>query len=207
MNLDSLHMYLALVSADLFGIDWQGWFSYRKFVPALCRGWNLPRILFFCSTRCVVQPLGCLEKYWGHLSVCSASLCLHNVSDIFGSGSKVVWGMFGNFCVTWSEKTFQSSFSILLVARLYHPFGCYWLVALWWEYLGPIAHVWLRGSKMFGGTALHLWAVSWEVFSLPSVHIIPWQISSWGSVLPSIQHDLFCCFLISSYSVKGERLR
>ena len=112
--------------------------------------------LFFGSTRCVVQPLGCLAKYWGHLSVCSASLCLHNVSDIFGSGSKVVWGMFGNFCVTWSEKTFQSSFSILLVARLYHPFGCYWLVALWWEYLGPIAHVWLRGSKMFGGTALLL---------------------------------------------------
>ena len=146
--------------------------------------------------------LGPSEKYWGLCSVLEfppLDLC---VCDFFGGlqschqiHCQYPQDLLKLFCMIFSDISAIIS-GLLMYGRSYGGVmaGLYSLVL-------PI---FLQVSKCIGSTDSWLRAVSWELFSLHYVFVIPWRRMAWWDLLPSLLRDLFCSCLYPCSVIRRE---
>ena len=131
-----------------------------------------------CSIFRRVQSGYLLEVFTPFLRVFFST----NVSEVFGGSPKVISKSFRSFprklaslfSISWSTNhlgglCFCCWVDILLRSCLTGFFGLL---------LVPKCYLFLRGSKILGGTALHLRMMSWKVFSLTFCIIVQQQRNS-----------------------------
>ena len=161
-----------------------------KFTPTFWHRWYLPIVGIFIFTRCVVQHLGFLEKYWGLLSVIGGSTSNFSVSDAFGGRSEAVEKIDVNFHVMWWVSS-------VIPSRRYPLFfpGRGGIRPLFSSSIftgcRPLVSLSDRGYKVLGGTASWLRAMSWEVFSMPSCFVVLRRRRSQRAIFHSFQR-YFC---------------
>ena len=124
MSSDGLHIYLALVRADLLRVGRKVGFSSHKVTPTFWRVWHPPVIRVLIFTRCVVQHLRLSNNYRGLRSLLefptSTSVCLMFSRE----GSEDVHKLVYNFRAIWSWGSVQIiSVFLSLVAGSSTPFN------------------------------------------------------------------------------------
>ena len=170
--------YLALASAAL----WVGCrFGFDPLCILLCPAWlESSHLCFFVLQGASSSTADFWKNIEGSTPLFRFTLRLY-VSNVFGGGSKVVIELDEHLRVIWIACSIQYFWSSPL------------LYTGW--YYGIILVPWLpseRGSKVFGGTDSWLWAMSWEVFPLPSSFVDLWQRMAQRYVFPSIGWDFIC---------------
>ena len=126
-----------------------------------------------------------------------------NVSNVIRGGSDVVIGSFQSFPrdLGW----FLSNILGYLCSFLVAVYSTVWPL-VWWRFflsLDPQTSQFSRVSKTLGGTALFLWAVSLEIFSQPSVIVIPWLRRYWR-VACLLLNGVFRLFIFPCFLLVGE---
>ena len=91
VSLDILHIYLAILSAALFGVGHRGGFSSHIFTPASWRGWHMP-IELFCFTSFIPTT-------W--IFSCTNFSVVSNMDSILMVPLRS-WGFFDFWCPTFS---------------------------------------------------------------------------------------------------------
>ena len=94
---------------------------------------------------------------FAHSLSCGSPLCswwvsvqLPCLSDLFGGGSKVVWGTWFLLPRNLVLMVCPCFFGIIpLVAGLSLPFDRYWLTDFLWGRIGPVVPFWYKGLRSF----------------------------------------------------------
>ena len=170
MSSGGLHISPTVFSVALFGVGWQGSFSPHKvYAPSGAAGvCPLVVFLFYKVRRPTSWPFG---------KICRATI--YSWGSPFDCLCPALWRRLWSCHRTWWPFMCK-------IACMYHPtflevsyFVARFLYSpaiVWWQYFGILVP-WLsvkKGIQNYQGGSPRLWAISWEVISLPSGFVILW---------------------------------
>ena len=149
--------------------------------------------LFF--TRCFVQNIGLLNKYRGLYSVLEDSPSIFDFRCFLEQAPKLPANFLSLSISARAAEVFlpsdifgnlQSCPKVVYIRPLVWRCSLQVIVDSC-----PLFYLYGRGSKVLGRTASRLWAMSWEVFSLPSIFLVLWRRRDQWAILPSLWWNLF----------------
>ena len=140
------------------------------------------------------------KKYWGICSDLEGFSLMSACPKFLEEDPKLSGNFMAISARTGLKIPFQYSWRYLLLYPGSHcKFDCYFLSVFLWVSLQVPWFPSERVPKVFGGAALQLRVIYWEVLSLTSVMVFPWQIRYCGVVLPSLwQYFFLLQYLLSS---------
>ena len=203
---DSLHIFIAHVSASLLKVDWQGRLSSHIFTPTRCRGWHMP-IWLFCfkrySTPCIFTCAGFsvishMENYFNN-TLHYWETFYFSMSPMFLRGFPISQQVFP-IVPAWYGLFFHSEIVRYICSCLQgfdHLIYCL-AVFLSGSWLSQRSQFPWELSKFLRTIAPQMRATSWEVFFLPYFfsHFT-------GKVLvgyfPYLRWNFYCSHLSSCY--------
>ena len=193
-SLYGLKNFLELVSAALFRVGQRVGFSSHILLVfpswlAICLGW----VCLFVQSS--FRHLGFLEKSWVLYSVLEDSPSIFDFRCFLEQAPKLPANFLSLSISARAAEVFLPS--DLFVNLRSCPKVVYIRPLVWRCSLQvivdscPLLYLYGRGSKVLGRTASRLWAMSWEVFSLPSIFLVLWRRRDQWDILPSLWWNLF----------------